>query len=64
MASLGIAAIWAGVVVYLLVRGERGFRDWLALKTPLNEEQAAKLTARIDDLQNQISRLSIDKDFD
>lgn len=58
------STIWAGVVVLLILRIEKNYRDWVASKTPLAKQQYDEFTARLDDLQNQINAVAMRKEFD
>lgn len=69
------SAIWASVLVYLLVRVEINFRRWLKHQEPLNQKQyndlmrdlashVKVLDDRIQDLQGQINQVAVHKEFD
>ncbi len=58
-----VSLIWAIVLMYLMIRAEINFKAWLGLQKPLNQEQMDSLDKRIKDLQSQVSRLSIDKEY-
>ena len=58
------ALIWAGVVIYFLVRAELAFKAWLRHQEPLQLQHYNKLVARLDDLQNQLNGLAVRKEYD
>lgn len=69
------SAIWAGVIIYLLVRLEVNFRRWLKHQEPLNQKQYKDLAKelanqvkvlddKIQDLQGQINQVAVHKEFD
>lgn len=58
------SAIWAGVVVLIVLKLEKNYRLWVKSKSPLASQQYQEFYARLDDLQNQINSVAVRKEFD
>jgi uncharacterized membrane-anchored protein YhcB (DUF1043 family) len=55
--------VWALVALIFFGLVDRRYGQWLKSKQPLADKQLNELKTRLDDLQNQVSRLSINKGF-
>ncbi len=58
------SVIWSGSLVFLILRLERGYQDWLKKQDPIADVRIQELNKKIDNLQNQMSRLSIQNEFE
>lgn len=54
---------WPLLILYFLHRLELNYVKWEEKKQPMNLIEIEKMNRKLEDLQSQISRLSMDKGF-
>lgn len=63
MITIITLAYWPIVVMFLLVRADKLVRQWLQSQEPLSQKQEQALSRRIDELHNQMTKLTLRKEF-